>query len=72
MSRSQSKPKWRGGEGGDQLVAVQAVRVFAGVLANCLSQPRCTTFELWGLSTAIATCMVAQPWAEVFGAGYRT
>ena len=45
-------------------------RVFAGVLANCLSRPRCTTFELWDFIDGHSN-MVAQPWAEVFDAGYR-
>ena len=51
-------------------VAMQS-RVFAGILANCLSQPRCTTFEMWNFIDGHEASVISQPWAEVFDEHYR-
>ena len=51
-------------------VAMQS-RVFAGILANCLSQPRCTTFEMWNFIDGHEASVTSQPWAEVFDGHYR-
>ncbi len=50
-------------------VAMQS-RIFAGILANCLSQPRCTTFEMWNAIDSHSN-QVTQPWAEVFDEYYH-
>ena len=45
-------------------VAMQS-RLFAGILANCLSQPRCTTFEMWNFVDGHEASVIKQPWSGV-------
>ena len=50
-------------------VAMQS-RLFAGMLENCLSQPRCTTFEFWDFQDGHSQ-FEKHPYAEIFDAHYE-